>query len=169
MSHRVINKRVSGYVLVEVLLAFCLALIIIVGMVSLGIATVKAATSTSALAEGGKLTQREIDRLRLLRDRSANWPGFVTFVRNCIDTEANLFDGCYLEQNLLGGNPYTVVSGPGLGNFGTRYSFGVTDAAGNSLDATDRYAKVVVRVWWRIGDKDKSYLNETILSDWRFI
>ena len=154
----------QGFALVEVLLCVGLSTVLIVAIVALGLSSVRAGVATRANLEAGRTVQREVERLKLLRDTSLDWSTFVASVASCIDRQNNLTDGCHLTGS---GDPYSVAAGPGDAPYSVKYSFGVTGPTDSTLVATDSYAKVVIRSWWKVGDKDKSFTSETILSNWR--
>ena len=93
-------KTQSGYALLEIMLAFAVGAIIIIGMVSLGVVSARSLTASRASYEAGKIAQREVDRLKIMRDTlpwSDGTNGFFDKLKNCttqcyIDTSKNPFD-----------------------------------------------------------------------------
>ena len=143
----------KGYALVEVLLAFGVALIVITGMISLGVVTIRATTGNRAYAEAGKLAQRESERLKLLRDTSVDWQAFITAVGSCTSA-------CHLQPS---GSSYSVGSGLGVSGTGSsavNYYFTVSDVS-------DTVINYVVTTSWVIGNVNKEYMIEGVLSSWR--
>lgn len=155
------NNNKSGYALLEILLAFAVASIIMTGMVSLGVSTVRAVTVNRAYSEAGKIAQREVDRLKLLRD---TYPAIPTKT-----SWENFYDDVITQCTT---NCYVVTTGaifsksPGTATIGTppsaiSYSFKFTSAGVTSP------AKYEVSTSWDVGSVTKYYKIEGAFTNWR--
>lgn len=142
-----------GFVLLEVILAFGVSLIIITGMIALGVSTVRATTSNKAYAEAGKIAQREVERLKLLRDTSASWAAFTSSVSGCGTS-------CHLSPS---GSSYTVSTG--AGTEGTSPST-ITYSFSTSLSSDGNELNYIVTTSWTVGTVVKNYVIAGALSDW---
>jgi len=145
MTNRLKNQ--SGYALLEIMLAFAVGAIIITGMVSLGVVSVRGLTASRASSEAGKIAQREVDRLKLLRGSLPTWTGFTSAVGSCTQ--------CYLSPS---GGSFNVISGAGTESLVTYY-FSV------SIPAPDR-VNYTVTTGWNVGPVSKSYKIEGVFTNW---
>ena len=169
VSTRVLINKSKGFALVEVLLTLGISMLLVVGLVALGLFSLKSSVAARVNAEAGKTAQAELERLKLLRDAQAEWATFVQAVDGCADSAASETDGCHIQ--VLAGGTFAVQPGPGeaetFTNYKLNYSFGATNLTGGNLTATDTTALITQRTWWKIGDRPRSYIVQTILSDWR--
>lgn len=149
------TKNTKGYALIEILLAFGIATIIIVAMVSLAVVTVRAATTTKAYAEAGKVAQSQAERLKLLRDTSP-WSTFWTdLVVPCKDQLCH-FDP--ISKILVKGTSGSVGTAP------AEVSFSFTTDYDSANVREFSYSVVTT---WNISDVAKTYTIEGLLSDWQ--
>ena len=150
------KAKTQGFVLLEVLLAFGVSIIIISGMVALGVITVRATTSNKAYAEAGKIAQREVERLKLLRDTSTKWSAFTDEIESCTSTSV-----CHLS---LSESSYTASTGTGKEGTdpsATTFSFYITSSSADMV-------KYVVTAKWTVGAAaEKTYTIAGALSNWR--
>lgn len=145
----------SGYAVLEIMLAFALVVVIITGMVSLGVSSVKAVTTNRANSAAGKVAQREVDRLKLLRDTSTDWEAFY----NAVAAGSACAAGCYINMS----SPISAAVGHGTSFTGAdtvTYSF-VTSSLGNNR------ISYIVTTTWSIGAVAKSYKIEGVLTNWK--
>lgn len=161
MHHAMTNtiKTQSGYALLEIMLAFAVGAIIITGIVSLGVVSVRGLTASRASSEAGKIAQREVDRLKIMRD-SLPWSngtnGFYDKLAVCthrcyIDTSVNPFD-------IINNNAYTE----NIGGFSITYSI-------IAVPDTDeqKYINYTVDTTWELRGVTKHYKIEGALTNWR--
>ena len=141
------SKKQAGYALLEIMLAFAVGAIIITGMVSLGVVSVRGLTASRASSEAGKIAQREVDRLKLLRSSSTTWTGFTGAVGSCTQ--------CYLSPS---GGSFNVISSVGIENLVTYY-FSVSTPASDRINYT-------VTAGWNVGPVSKSYIIEGAFTNW---
>ncbi len=147
-----VNKL--GYALLEIMLAFGVAAVVITGMVSLGVSTTRAVVNNRAYSEAGKIAQREVDRLRVLRNISASWSAFVTAVSGCTTK-------CTINAS---GSPFTVTAGEnieGSGNNAIHYYF-----SANSPAPGDRVNYTVYTKWAVGNTPERTYKIEGVLASW---
>lgn len=152
-----IKNNKSGYALLEILLAFAVAAIIITGMVSLGVSTVRAVTVNRAYSEAGKIAQREVDRLKLLRDTTTDWTAFSTAAGEC--------SVCYINATT---NPFTVVKDGSKGSAGTggnvtTYYFTTSNPVSGRINYT------VIATWTVGSAPEKTYKIEGVFTNWKEI
>jgi Tfp pilus assembly protein PilV len=155
-----INNNKSGYALLEILLAFAVATIIMTGMVSLGVSTVRAVTVNRAYSEAGKIAQREVDRLKLLRDTYPAIPTKTSW-ENFYD---NVVVPCTTNCYVVTGAPFTKSSGTatvGTPPSAISYSFKFTSTGVTSP------AKYEVNTSWDVGAVTKYYKIEGVFTNWR--
>jgi len=146
MTNRLKNQ--SGYALLEIMLAFAVGAIIITGMVSLGVVSVRGLTASRASSEAGKIAQREVDRLKLLRGSLPTWTGFTSAISSCSTR-------CYLAPS---GGSFTVSSGSATQNMITYY-FSASTPASDRVNYT-------VTAGWNVGPTPKSYKIEGVFTNW---
>lgn len=155
MTNRLKNQ--SGYALLEIMLAFVVGAIIITGMVSLGVVSVRGLTASRVSSEAGKIAQREVDRLKIMRD-SLPWSdgtnGFYDKLSGCTTS-------CFIDSM----GPFSVASGPSAENVG---GFSITYWAKITLDGSNT-VKYEVNTQWPLRGSVKSYKIEGILTNWRKI
>ena len=148
-------KTQSGYALLEIMLAFAVGAIIITGMVSLGVVSVRGLTASRANSEAGKIAQREVDRLKIMRD-SLPWSdstnGFYDKFQNCITS-------CYISSM----NPFTVTLTSKTEIVG---AFPITYWTKITTDGSDTI-KYEVNTQWSLRGSIKSYKIEGVLTNWR--
>lgn len=163
------NNNNKGFTLIEILLAFGVAVIVTVGMISLGISATRASVTNKAAGESAKVAQQEIERLKLLRDTAPGWEDFVSRVSACFASEEG-YNPCHLEPSEAG-TSYDVKPGAGTVNpstaFKVDHSFWVSGPGGGKLLETDFYAKVSETASWQVGSSEKAFTIETALSNWR--
>lgn len=151
----VIKKESKGFALLEILLAFGVASFIIVGMVSLGISSVRAITLNRAYSEAGKTAQREAERIELMRDTAANWGDFYSSLDSCVSPSR-----CHIGMS---GSTFQAQSGSNsvtVGNDPLIYYFTVTRPNVSRVD-------YVVSTTWTVGTVSKVYTIEGALSNWK--
>ncbi len=152
-------KTQSGYALLEIMLAFAVGTVIITSMVSLGVVSVRGLTASRASSEAGKIAQREVDRLKIMRD-SLPWSdgssGFFDKLQNCTSQ-------CYI--NTLA-NPFDIInnssSTENVGGFPITYWTKVTTSGSNII-------KYEVNTQWSLRGSIKSYKIEGVLTNWQEI
>ncbi len=159
----IIKNNKSGYALLEILLAFAVATIIITGMVSLGVSTVRAVTVNKAYSEAGKIAQREVDRLKLLRDTypatatRTSWENFYDEVISQCGTNCYVVTGATFTK---APGTYTVGTAPST----VSYYFKFTSASVTSP------AKYEVITTWSVGNPpEKTYKIEGVFTNWKEI
>ncbi|MBU0649649.1 hypothetical protein KJ605_00130 [Patescibacteria group bacterium] len=157
-----INRNAGGYALLEILLAVAVASVIITAMVSLGIAMVRGVTANRSFSEAGKLSQREADRLKLLRDIATDWDDFKSKVSGCSDSAASQTDGCHLE---VSGGSLVKRNGPTTDpSSRISYSFGISPVfPGPTITRVD----YIVRAWWEVAGVQRNYVIEGAFTSWR--
>lgn len=144
-------KNSGGYALVEIMLAFGIAMIIVVSMVSLAVVTIRASTNTKTYEEAGKLVQGQVERLKLKRDITP-WSTFMPSMVTCSGTNTK----CSVDSNLSVSTSSISTTGSGI-----TYYFYITDA---SSDGTSFKYTVVAN--WSVYGANKVYRVEGVLSDW---
>ncbi len=151
-----LTKNQYGYALLEIMLAFAVGAIIITGMVSLGMVSVRGLTASRASSEAGKIAQREVDRLKIMRE-SLPWSdgtnGFYDKLSGCIDA-------CYIDTNT-----FNVTYDKKTENFG---GFPFTYWTKITPDGADAI-KYEVNTQWTLRGVIKGYKIEGILTNWRKI
>jgi len=157
MTNRAKNQ--SGYALLEIMLAFAVGAIIITGMVSLGVVSVRGLTASRASSEAGKIAQREVDRLKIMRDSlvwSNGTDGFFEKLDDCTTQ-------CYIDTSK---NPFDISNNStnteNVGGFSITYS---TTAIPDAVD--HKYIKYTVNTSWELRGVPKQYKIEGILTNWR--
>lgn len=150
------SKHNGGYALLEILLAFAVAIVIIVGLIFLGASSVKAVTVNRASAEAGKIAQREVERLKLLRDTST-WTDFTNAVNSCSSPT-----NCYLSVVNGGVTVNSPAQGSeGVGSNSTVYYFNIL--SGKPADQI----WYIVRTESTVGTYVKTYKIEGVLTKWK--
>lgn len=152
-------KTQSGYALLEIMLAFAVGAIIITGMVSLGVVSVRGLSASRVSSEAGKIAQREVDRLKIMRD-SLPWSdgssGFFDKLKNCTSQ-------CYITTSA---NPFDIINDnantENVGGFPITYRItAIPDTSGQ------KYIKYTVDTSWSIKGITKHYKIEGVLTNWR--
>lgn len=154
------SKTQSGYALLEIMLAFAVGAIVITGMVSLGVVSVRALTASRASSEAGKIAQREVDRLKVLRD-SLTWSdgsnGFYDKLSVCTVS-------CYIDTSV---NPYNIINNrtntETIGGMAINYWIVVVP----DPSPQKSYIKYTVETSWNLKGVTKNYKIEGVLTDWR--
>jgi len=146
--------QTKGYALIEILLAFGIAVIVIVAMVSLAVVTVRAATTSKAYAEAGKVAQSQAERLKLLRDTTP-WSTFLPSMLACSGYHCNID-----SSRIVRSGDTSVGTGPSAVT-----SYFTTNVV--NIDSKEFTYTVVAS--WNISNVTKTYTIEGLLSDWRSI
>lgn len=154
-----IKNSQKGFALLEILLALSLSVIIVVSIVSLGIYTVRGLSDSRVYFEAGKIAQRELDRLKILREANGwtreDGKGFYDLVRSCSSS-------CYIKVNA---GALEVVNGVGVqSNLGSTISYYF-----QIREINDRSLNYTVFANWVIRGVPKTYKIEGRLTNWSWM
>lgn len=161
------NKTEAGIGLVEVMLAFGVAMIIITALVSLSTFVLRSATTSSRMMQGTRLVNKEIETIRAVRDiyindENLSWEDFYTNVSNCVAIDAGgnacPAGSCHVDFNFSGDIASGFYSVP---NENMTLCFG-SRQVGADTDKID----IIAVATWSIGGQQKYVHNYTRLSNW---
>ena len=172
-------KNQDGIGLVEVILAFGVAVMVTVAMVSLGAYVLRISTESSRLTQGTRLANQELESIRVARDLYASSPtlswedfynavlgGGAVPVCNLTCTASDCSCGtnsCYVS---LSGGVASINKAPPKVVDGITVCFGakpVTVAGVRDPEKID----IIAVASWNIGGHKKNALNYTRLTNWK--
>jgi hypothetical protein len=155
-------KSEKGIGLIETIMALGLAVVVLTGIVTLTINTLRSATHSRLMLSATTYASEELERLRALRDNNT-WQDFISLLTPCNPLGTPI--ECMIKSDLSVYVDEREILGLG-GEVMERY-FIVTDVAGGALDPSDTVLRFSVTVTWFEGAHQRSVHTYTDLSNWR--
>ena len=159
-----ILKNEQGIGLVEVILALGISVVVVTSLVSLSVFTLRNSLQSRLLLRGRKTANEELERVRALRDNTADWGTFIGQLLG-----ANCATQCYINVSLIpvsGEDPQYVSATRPTENLWR--SFTISDPVNlDGVSTADNVIRISVSARWFIGGIEKRANVYTDLSNWR--
>ena len=172
-------KNQDGIGLVEVILAFGVAVMVTVAMVSLGAYVLRVSTESSRLTQGTRLANQELESIRVARDLYVSsavlsWEDFYNAVLgggavpvcNLTCTASDCSCGTNSCNVVLSGSTATIRKSPQRIVDSITVCFGARAVPPSGVRDLEKIDIVSVASW-SIGGHQKSALNYTRLTNWK--